>query len=141
MVFLCFSQRNLGQKVNEPELKIFWPKKQVKIVMQESESFITESGCVFQSIIEFLLNDLQILNKKLKFVSINVTNLLSLTEFLFIELYERLTKLSISILKAHSQQWMSSKELWYLGWVWFIIMLCIYKFVSTNTFNCHDTIA
>ena len=28
-----------------------------------------------------------------------------------------------------------------LGWVWFIIMLCIYKFVTTNTFNCHDTIA
>ena len=27
------------------------------------------------------------------------------------------------------------------GWVWFIIMLCIYKFVTTNMFNCHNTIA
>ena len=27
------------------------------------------------------------------------------------------------------------------GWVWFIIMLCIYKFVTTNKFNCHGTIA
>ena len=25
--------------------------------------------------------------------------------------------------------------------VWFIIMLCIYKFVTTYMFNCHDTIA
>ena len=27
-----------------------------------------------------------------------------------------------------------------LSWVWFIIKLCIYKFVTSNTFICHDTI-
>ena len=34
----------------------------------------------------------------------NVSTLLSLTEFLIIELYEKLTKLNISMLKAFSMQ-------------------------------------
>ena len=44
---------------------------------------------------------------------INVTTLLALTEFLSIELYERLTKLSISIIKAHSVLWQPSEQLLY----------------------------